>query len=340
MQFSAHTSFAISDRSYMSSAKRDIARMADSIGFNADQKGKIDIIISELTSNLIKHNTVHGEILIKPLFDTKPFGIEILSVDNGPGMHDSKRMMEDGVSTYGSKGEGLGAIKRLSDQFDIYSLPEIGTFILSRIFIKNESITSSIKPKPKLKVNVVMVPKSGEIVCGDGWAEVENDDKIIILAADGLGHGKDAHQASVEAINLFTTCMLCVPSEILKLIHNSIKKTRGIVGGIAKIDFKEETLSYCGIGNISGRIISKDGSKSLVSYNGTVGHNIPSNFHDHTYKWDPSNILILHSDGLKSRWDISKYPGIEKHDGSLIAAILYKDNTRRTDDALVIVARK
>lgn len=324
----------------MSSAKRDITKFAESIGFSSDIKGKIDIIISELASNLIKHNSINGEILVKQISEKNQKGIEILCVDNGPGMHDLKRMMEDGVSTYGSKGEGLGAIKRLSDVFDIYSLPQIGTFILSRVFIKNEGLISPIKPaKPKLKINVVMVAKAGEVKCGDGWAEVENADQTIIFAADGLGHGIDAHLASMEAINVFTTCMQCIPSDVLRLIHNSIKKTRGIVGGIANIDVANESLSYCGIGNISGRIINKEGTKSLISYNGTIGHNIPGSFHNHTYKWDPSTILILHSDGLKSRWDLSKYPGIERHDASLIAAVLYKDNTRKTDDALVLIAR-
>jgi anti-sigma regulatory factor (Ser/Thr protein kinase) len=324
----------------MSSAKRDITKIADSIGFNPDQKGKIDIIVSELSSNLIKHNSLHGELLVKPIFENNLKGIEILCIDNGPGMHDTKRMMEDGVSTYGSKGEGLGAIKRLSDEFDIYSLPDIGTFILSRVFIKDESHYSPIKPqKPKIKIKVVMVPKAGETECGDGWAKVENDDQVVLFAADGLGHGKDAHAASEEAKNIFKDCIQCIPSDLLKLIHNSIKRTRGIVGGIANINLQDGSLSYCGIGNISGRIITHDGSKSLVSYNGTIGHNIPGNFHNHTYKWDPSTMLILHSDGLKSRWDLNKYPGIEKHDTSLIAAVLYKDNTRKTDDALVIVAR-
>lgn len=323
----------------MSSAKRDIARFVESIGFSDEQKGRVDIIVSEMASNLIKHNTLNGEILIKHIQDDKGEGVEILSVDNGPGMHDTQRMMEDGVSTYGSKGEGLGAIKRLSDDFGIYSLPGIGTFILSRLYIKKATINSTIKPKKKLDVKVVMVPKAGEEECGDGWAKSEADGQVTVLAADGLGHGKDAHTASEEAVTVFTGCLNCVPSELLKLIHNSIKKTRGIVSAIANINFKSKTLTYCGIGNISGRIISNDGSKNLISYNGTVGHNIPTRFNDHVYPWDSTNVLILHSDGIKTRWDLLKYPGIERLDTSLFAAVLYKDNTRATDDALVIIAR-
>lgn len=340
MLFNAHKSFLISDRSYLSSSKKDISKIAEQIGFNNEQKGKIDIIVSELASNIVKHNVIEGEILVKHVKSEDAEGIEILSVDNGPGMQDLKRMMEDGVSTYGSKGEGLGAIKRLSDDFDIYSLPGVGTFILSRVYLKSGLPASPLKPrKNTIEVKAVMVPKAGEILCGDGWAALEKPDRLIVMAADGLGHGKDAHIASEEALNIFTRCKLSVPSEILRLIHHSIKKTRGIVGAIASINVKEETLSYCGIGNIAGRILYRDGAKSMISYNGTIGHSVPNTYHNHSFKWERSDMLILHSDGLKSRWDIAKYPGIERHDASLIAAVLYKDNTRKRDDALVLVIR-
>lgn len=325
----------------MSRAKREIGSFIETVGFTDEQKGKVDIIITELASNLIKHNTENGEILVKLIQEDQIKGVEILSVDNGPGMKDPERMMEDGVSTFGSKGEGLGAIKRLSDEFDLYSLHGTGTYILSRLFQKKTSsrFAPDIKAAPKLVIKAVMVPKPGEEECGDGWAAVVEKDKVVILASDGLGHGKDAHTASEEAIETFTGCKPCVPCDLLKLVHNSIRSTRGIVGAVASINLKSHTLTYCGIGNISGRLISIDGAKSLMSYNGTIGHNIPAAFNEQTYSWDSSSTLILHSDGVKSRWNISIYPGVEKHDSSLFAAVLYKDNSRKTDDALVIVVR-
>lgn len=49
--------------------------------------------------------------------------------------------------------------------------------------------------------------------------------------------------------------------------------------------------------------------------------------------------MILHSNGLKSRWDLAKYPELIRDDPTLIAAVLYKDNTRILDDTLVVVVR-
>ncbi len=324
----------------MSNAKREITKIAAAIDFSDEQKGKIDIIVSELTSNLIKHNAVNGEILVKQIEENNCKGLEIICVDNGPGMADPQRMMEDGVSTYGSKGEGLGAIKRLSTDFDLYSQPSIGTFILSRLYTKAENALSiSNHPKLKMDVKVVMVPKSGEKLCGDGFSVMQMENQIAIFASDGLGHGNDANLASEEAASVFNSCNKSSPSDVLKVIHNSIRKTRGVVAGLANIDFRTDTVAYCGIGNISAKIVYPEGSKNLISYNGTVGHIIPNTVNNHFFNWQKSAIMILHSDGLKSRWDLTKYPGIEKHDTSVIAAVLYKDNTRVIDDAMVLVAR-
>ena len=42
-------------------------------------------------------------------------------------MRDVAQNLEDGFSTAGSPGTGLGAIVRLADDFDLYSRPESGT---------------------------------------------------------------------------------------------------------------------------------------------------------------------------------------------------------------------
>jgi anti-sigma regulatory factor (Ser/Thr protein kinase) len=339
MEFNAHQSFPVVDRSYFHFIKREIQKLADKWGFNENKRGKIDIILSELTSNLIKHTTHGGEILVKPVGKEKITGIEILAVDNGPGMMQVERMIEDGVSTIGSQGEGLGAIKRLSDEFDLYSLYNHGTVILSRLYITNKDQKRSTLAD-SLDIRAVMVAKSGETSCGDAWAAMPDNENYVIIAIDGLGHGIDAHEAAVEAVLAFTGNMSVDPALALKIIHQEIKKTRGAVGAIAVINTKNNNLTFCGIGNIAGKVLSLETGKSLISYNGILGHNIPNTINNHNFSWSDSSMIVMHSDGLKSRWDVSKYPQIRKHDASVIAAFLYKEHTRKTDDVLVIVGKK
>lgn len=338
MEFKAHQSFPVIDRTFFNSVKRDINRLAESYGFEESKRGKIDIIVSELTSNLVKHTTQGGEILVKPIGHNKITGIEILCIDNGPGMTDPQRMMEDGVSTAGSKGEGLGAVKRLSDDFDLYSLYGNGTVILSRLYLSDKEKKEK-ENKDSFDISAVMVPKPGETDCGDGWTFISGKDQHAIIALDGLGHGPDAHQAAMEGIEAFKEHSQEDPSSIIKHIHQAIKKTRGAVGALGILNNKNSQFSFCGIGNIGGKIFSMEGVKNLISYNGILGHNVPTIIHNHPFPWNISSLLIMHSDGLKSRWDISKYPDLKKHDTSVIAATLYKDNNRKTDDVLIIVGR-
>ena len=76
----------------------------------------------------------------------------------------------------------------------------------------------------------------------------------------------------------------------------------------------------------------------MASHNGTVGHQM-QRVQEFTFPWNADSLLVMHSDGLKSSWDLERYPGIwSKHPG-LIAAMLYRDFSRERDDVTVLVAK-
>jgi hypothetical protein len=58
-----------------------------------------------------------------------------------------------------------------------------------------------------------------------------------------------------------------------------------------------------------------------------------------TYPWNPESIFVMHSDGLISRWDLERYPGIWNKPPSVIAALLHRDFSRGRDDVTVLVAK-
>ena len=86
------------DRSYFAILKKEIHTLAVEAGFNERRVGEVDIIVAELTSNLVKHAN-GGTIWVKLVEEDGVQGIEIISVDNGPGMQDVAHMMRDGFST-------------------------------------------------------------------------------------------------------------------------------------------------------------------------------------------------------------------------------------------------
>jgi anti-sigma regulatory factor (Ser/Thr protein kinase) len=344
MDVNQHLQFLLPDASYLNSVKRDIARLAHKAGFSEIETGKINIVVAEMASNLIRHVPPGGQLLVRFLEEQGSVsGIEIICLDIGPGMAEPRRMLEDGVSTYGSAGEGLGAIKRQSDFFDLYSQPKTGTIVLSRIF-KTEA--ESKKPaKEKQEIGAIVVSKRVGDKCGDGWFLKQDAFNTYILALDGLGHGELAHEASQQAIETFKQIQTELPAEILLQLHEGLKHTRGAVGAIAKIRTDNKSFRYCGIGNITSRIFGfNDGgelivTKNLMSYNGTLGHIIPGSFQEQTAEWHPGNLLVMHSDGLKTQVELKRYPKIQQHDASLIAAALFRDYNRGTDDAVVLIAK-
>ncbi len=338
MVFSTHRSVLLNDMSYLSLAKRDIRLFAESLGFSGSKLGEIEIIVSEITSNLVKHTNKGREILYKQIEKDGAKGIEIIAIDNGPGMKDSQHMLKDGISTTATLGQGLGAIRRLSHEFDIFSLHGWGTILLSRYYLKS-SISGQKNENNDFEINAITVPKPGEKACGDGYAFKKTHTGLHLLAIDGLGHGPDAEEAARVAIKVFMNTDEKAPNDLLFVLHEQLVKTRGAVGSILEISFKEGDYLYCGIGNIQAGFVNISGFKSLSSYNGILGMNKPSRIQNQRADIESKEIFIITSDGIKSHWDHSIYPGILSRDGSIIAAAIYKDNARRTDDSLVMILR-
>jgi hypothetical protein len=110
---------------------------------------------------------------------------------------------------------------------------------------------------------------------------------------------------------------------------------------VTLIDSRLRVARFCGVGNISGVILSPDEGQrtSLVSHNGTLGHTIRK-VQEFVYPWSPDSLLIMHSDGLATHWNLDRYPGLAVQHPSLISGILYRDFSRKRDDVTVLVARE
>ncbi|MDR3681413.1 MAG: ATP-binding protein/SpoIIE family protein phosphatase [Flavipsychrobacter sp.] len=335
MDSTSHTSYNAEDRSYFAILKKEIHQVATAAGFSDKKTGEIDIIVAEMASNLIKH-AGGGEILVRLMQENGNEAIELISIDNGPGMADPLRMLEDGVSTANTLGHGLGAMKRLSDTFQIYSLKEWGTIVLARVY-KNE-LPLFIK-KPLVEVRWVVVPKPGETVSGDGAYHQLNAEGLKVFLGDGLGHGPDAHLAVQQAISAIGICTENSPIDILRYLHTAVKKTRGLVGTMAIYNFKEKNWRICGIGNIATRTQNFMSFKNYMSYNGIIGMNIPNTLKEQEVADERGQVLIMCSDGIKTRMELQKYTGIFKYDLTILAAAIYKDFARKTDDMSVMVSR-
>jgi anti-sigma regulatory factor (Ser/Thr protein kinase) len=323
----------ITDLSGVGEARRAGLRLAASLGMDEVKSGELGILITEAARNAVLHGG-GGQIVICPI----PNGpgstrIDVLALDKGPGIKDLGRALEDGFSTSGTPGTGLGAMRRMAGVFDIFSNAQ-GTAVLIQLTQKEPS--SAIRSK--VEISGLAVPLSGERFCGDQVAWEQTPERTMIVAVDGLGHGVDAAEAANEAIRIFHAHAQESPGALLRRIHDALKKTRGAAAAIAELRPLSGLLTYAGVGNISGNVVSSVMGRSLVSHNGTLGH-IVTRIQEFKVDWPRDGILIMHSDGLQTRWDLSSYPGLTARNPAVIAGVLFRDFRRQRDDSSVVVAR-
>jgi anti-sigma regulatory factor (Ser/Thr protein kinase) len=325
----------ITEASQVGEARRAATALAGRLGFDETARGKVALVATEAATNLVKH-AGGGELVLRTLERGRSCGLEILALDRGPGMADVSRCLADGFSTAGSSGNGLGAMSRLGDEFDIHSAPGLGCAVAVRLW----SDPHPARRMPgRWEVGAVCLPKRGEAACGDAWATVELEGRWLVLVADGLGHGPLAAAAAREAVRVFHEQAAAGPAEVMRAAHAALRSTRGAVVGVAEVDPERRCLTFVGVGNVAGVVATPGAGRSLVSHNGTVGHEARK-IQEFTYPWPQGALLVMHSDGLASHWSLESYRGLADRDAGLIAGVLYRDFRRDRDDVTVVVARE
>ena len=110
-------------------AARQLGRNeAKKAGFGTVDQARITTAISELARNIYLY-AGKGKIEIERVTERGKFGIKIIASDEGPGIADLHKVMEDGYSTSGGLGAGMPGVKRLMDEFKVISEQGSGTTI-------------------------------------------------------------------------------------------------------------------------------------------------------------------------------------------------------------------
>jgi hypothetical protein len=288
-------------------------------------------VVTELATNMLKHGG-GGQLLATHFDDAEGRGIEVLALDKGPGMQDVERCMRDGYSTAGSPGTGLGAVARQANHLRIYSRPGKGTAVQARF------VTQGAGRALPTEFGVAVAPYPGETMCGDGWRYCAAATGRTLLVADGSGHGAEAARAAEIAAKVFVDHIDDDCESLVGRIHRALMSTRGAAVAVTRIDTVARTIRHVGVGNISGALVSNGELRHMISHNGTAGHVAPR-IREFTYDYVGNPLVILHSDGLSARWDLSAYPGLASQHPSLVAGVLFRDHRRGRDDASVVALR-
>ncbi|MFI6477574.1 ATP-binding protein [Nonomuraea sp. NPDC050663] len=304
----------------IAAVRRAVSDHARENDLSQHRAGELLIAATELATNVVKH-AGKGSMLVRRI----GAGLQLLTLDSGPGMPDPLPFARQGGSTAGTLGIGLGAIARLSDWHDAYSLPGRGSVFAAGFACEQEEADGLIRPL------------AGESACGDGFAVRRDDGLTRLMMSDGLGHGPLAESATRNAVRAFLAVAPLPPAELLRHLHEGLRHTRGAAVGVAELDPAQGRLRFAGLGNINGVIAGRE-QRNLTSLPGIVGHQSPT-VRAYDYALPVGALVILHSDGLNPRWNLDSYPGLRTRAPLVIAATLLRDAGLRRDDAGVLVAR-
>jgi anti-sigma regulatory factor (Ser/Thr protein kinase) len=322
---------AIAEPTQTAVARRAAADLCRRLQLSEATVARAELIAVELAGNIL-HHAERGHLFFTPV-PGQPASLQIIAVDQGPGLGDPERALQDGFSTSSTPGLGLGAIRRQADGLDLYSRPGTGTVVAATLHDPPAGHASCDA--------VISRHVEGETLNGDSWAVYPLEGRTVYFVVDGLGHGHYAAQAAATAIRVADSAFAAEPglplAAVIQRMHLPMQSTRGAAALLVSVE--QHQVLCCGVGNIAGVLCAPDGtSRNLVSHNGTVGHRM-ARVQEFSYPWTPGTLLILHSDGISARWKLAQYPGLLQHTPAIVAAILYRDGVRDRDDATILVAR-
>jgi anti-sigma regulatory factor (Ser/Thr protein kinase) len=318
----------VTDASSVGAARRAALTAAHKLGFDETRSGELALLAVESSRNVLIHGG-GGQLILSGINRQSGPMARILAMDKGAGISNVHEAMSDGYSTAGTMGAGLGAMKRMSTNLELFT-GRGGTILMLELG-RDESAAG-------MPIAGLAIPLAGERFCGDSWDYHSTPERTLVLLADGIGHGREASEAAQEAIAVFREHVDQGPGEILSYLHDALHKTRGAVAAVAEIRPKGGKLVYAGVGNISAVLLSAGGSRSLVSHNGTLGM-AAQRIQEFHIDWPADAVLVLHSDGLQSRWDLSPYAGLLSRHPAVIAGALVRDFRRQRDDASAVVVK-
>jgi Stage II sporulation protein E (SpoIIE) len=287
-------------------------------GFSTAGAQLVERLATDMATHLVRHQEA-GRMLVRFADWDERHGVELLlsTANSGTPFEVDLR---DGVL--------------VSDLFEVYTVPGKGTVMMAQLWRGPQTGPSD----RRFSVGSMSDPIEGEVVSGDAWAVEQRGARLVVLVADGLGHGVEAAAASAAAVTAFRAHHLEPVERIAACLHTDLRRTRGAAIALAEIDRDAAELRFCGIGNISARLLTTDGVNELVSHYGIAGYQT-QHIRTFTMPWSDDAMLVMHSDGLSSRWDADAYPDLRLQHPQLAASTVMRDATRANDDALITAVR-
>jgi len=185
-------------------------------------------------------------------------------------------------------------------------------------------------------------PLPSEYTSGDRGLAVDLDGEAALFAVvDGLGHGPDAAAAALRAVETLNAARGKRLEVLIQLCHRVLEGTRGAAMTLARVDFAASTLSWIGVGNVTGELVAKAPTginvrSSVRLTGGIVGYRIPEIRPAQVVSIRAGDLIVMATDGIAEEY-------LESIDFSASALVIAEEILskygKETDDAMVLTAR-
>jgi hypothetical protein len=189
-----------------------------------------------------------------------------------------------------------------------------------------------------LDLGVATLTLPGQEECGDRYVVAPFSDGVLVAAVDGIGHGAEAARAAEIAGNILKSSPHEALEPLLKRCHDELRGTRGVVMSVASFNHPEMALTWAGVGNVEGKLLSCDTlsqPRTLLLSVGILGHRLGP-IHPTVLPIKAGDTLIFSTDGVRE--DFDQHMDLSQSPQHLADDIMAR-SARHTDDALVLVGR-
>lgn len=176
----------------------------------------------------------------------------------------------------------------------------------------------------------------GERVSGDAHVVRVFDGGALVAVVDGLGHGPKAHHASRLAASVLDRRPRRRPADLVRRCHLELGGSRGVALSVASFDSVAGTMTWVAVGNVNGLLLrAAGGRETVLQRGGVVGVQLPR-LQESTREVVAGDTLVFATDGIASGFVEGLGGGSEPR---ALARGILRQHGKRTDDALVVVAR-
>ncbi len=283
---------------------------------------------SELAHNQLAHAR-GGVVAVREVSGPNGKGLEVIAADRGPGVVDVARALEGRPSQAGSLGVGLAAVLELADEVDVDVRIGEGLCVRARKYAR-----ASMRGR---RVGVYGRPFPGERASGDDAAFVRSGGALLVGLADGLGHGPAAREASYRAMGL----LVAQPNVSLEGLFSECDKalagTRGAVMTAARLD-DLGSMTLAAVGNVGAHVYGPGTEARFGGSSFVLGARSPvRRIASETYMLGARDVVVLFSDGIKSRMDLAGELDLLREHPVIVAQRVVERFARPDDDVTVLV---